>query len=281
ETTNKLDNTLLIFMSDNGYLMGSHWLNGKVKSYEPSIRIPLFIRYPAWFEPQSIIKDQFALNMDIAPTIYDAAGIDFTGPMDGRSLRSLYDGTFSRQEYYYLMPHNSGDNNTTAIRCIRDQHYKYVHYTCFTDTVEEFFDMVNDSLELTNQINNSAYQSLIAQYRIKYDSIRIAWQDIAVGPKKECYIENPFVLKEMYEETESTPDTPSIYPNLTSGSVEIFIPWPNANAVLYDEQGAVLRSWKITDSYSKTDLQNLPDGIYLLHFMHQGASFTEKLVLKK
>ena len=281
ENTNKLDNTLLIFMSDNGYLMGSHWLNGKVKAYEPSIRIPLFVRYPAWFAPQSKIKDRFALNMDIAPTVYKAAGVDFAGPMDGRSLRDLYEGTFKRQQFYYLMPHNTKDNNTPAIRCLRDQHFKYIHYTCNEDTVEEFFDMENDSLELTNQVNNSAYQSLIDLYRFKYDSIRIAWNDIAPGPAKDCYLSNPLVLKELLDAAEQNPLTPQVYPSVTNGPLEIFIPWDDADITLYDTSGTLYKSWTTSETYSAIDLQNLADGFYLICFSNGSSKIIRKVIIQQ
>lgn len=278
ENTNKLDNTLLIFMSDNGFMMGSHWLQGKTHAYEPSMRTPLFIRYPAWFPAGTNVKDQFALNTDIAPTMYDAAGVDFTGPMDGRSLRDLYDGDFTRQEYYYLMLHKD-QAGAPIKRCIRDQYYKYIHYTCNSDTVEEFFDMVNDSLELTNQINNSAYQSLIALYRMKYDSIRIAWQDTVPGTPKDCYIQNPYVLKQLYDDAEETPLSPVVYPNITNGPAEVFIPWSTAAVTLYDDHGSLVRSWMIEDTYSKIDLQTLPAGIYLVNFAQNGHSVTRKVVV--
>ncbi len=278
ENSGKLDNTLLIFLSDNGYMMGSHWLEGKTHAYEPSMRIPLFIRYPNWFAPHSNIKNQFALNMDLAATMYDAAGVDFSGPMDGRSLRALYDGTFTRQSYYYLMEHDD-QAGAPIKRSIRDQHYKYIHYTCNSDTVEEFFDMVNDSLEITNQINNSAYQAIIQVYREKYDSIRIAWQDTVEGTIKDCYIENPYVLKQLYDEAEETPLQPVVYPAITSGSAEIYIPWPDAGVMLFDEQGALIRNWKITMPYSKVDLHQLKDGMYLLQFTHGTSVVTRKVVI--
>ncbi|MEO6167851.1 MAG: sulfatase-like hydrolase/transferase [Chitinophagales bacterium] len=278
ENTNKLENTLIIFMSDNGYMMGSHWLEGKTHAYEPSMRTPLFIRYPAWFEAGSHVTKQFATNMDIAPTIYEAAGVDFEGPMDGHSLRDLYDGNFTRQELYYLMLHKSSAGAPIK-RCIRDPYYKYIHYTCNSDTVEEFFDLINDSLEITNQINNSAYQSIIEIYRAKYDSIRIAWQDTMEGTLKDCFIENPFVLKELYEEEETSPLHPVIYPNLTSGNIEIYIPWQSATITLHDNLGGFIRKWEMNETYSKVNLNGLPDGIYLLNFESGEKSVTEKVVV--
>ncbi len=70
-----LDSTILIYVSDNGYLNGSHVLQGKIFPYEESMRVPIFIRYPKWFSDSTIIKNQIALNLDVSPTLLDAAGI--------------------------------------------------------------------------------------------------------------------------------------------------------------------------------------------------------------
>ncbi len=278
ESTDKLENTLIIFMSDNGYMMGSHWLEGKTHAYEPSIRTPLFLRYPQWFAPGSTIKDQFATNMDIAPTVYEAAGINYEGSMDGKSLRTLYEGTFSRQEFYYLMYHTD-QAGAPIKRSFRDQYYKYIHYTCNADTVEEFFDMINDSLEINNLVNNSAYQSILSQYHIKYDSMRIAWQDTIPGNEKDCYIENPFVLKQLFDEAESEPLKPVVYPTITNAEVELYIPWKSAAISLYNSKGMLLSSWVTDESYSMLSLGDLPDDIYMISFRHGNQQQTEKVVV--
>ena len=70
-----IDSTLIIFMSDNGYLVGEHLLMEKRLPYEESIRIPLFMRYPSEIEAGTIVSDQLAMNLDIAPTLLDFAGI--------------------------------------------------------------------------------------------------------------------------------------------------------------------------------------------------------------
>ncbi|MBA2407710.1 MAG: sulfatase-like hydrolase/transferase, partial [Chitinophagales bacterium] len=69
-----LDSTMIIFTSDNGFLKGEHKLNGKQIAQEESIRVPLFIRFPAWFPAGSTYVDKMAANIDIAPTMLEAAG---------------------------------------------------------------------------------------------------------------------------------------------------------------------------------------------------------------
>ncbi len=87
QATGRLQNTLLIFASDNGFLHGEHRLSYKVPPYEESIRVPLFIRPPGGSAPMA--TDRFALNNDLAPTIADFAGAVTTHTVDGVSLKPL------------------------------------------------------------------------------------------------------------------------------------------------------------------------------------------------
>lgn len=277
ETAGKLDNTLLIFMSDNGFTLGSHWLNGKSVAYEPSMKVPLLIRYPNWFTAGTVVDDQIATNLDIAPTVYQLTGINYTGALDGGSLKDLYDGTFHRSSFYYLML-NEG-NGSPSKRAIRDLHYKYIHYTCFADTVEEFFDMVNDSLELTNLVNNHNYDALVQTYREKFDSIRLVFGDTDPGPVKNCYISHPFVLKEMLDAAETEQTKPLIYPTITRNNIEVFIPWKHAEATLYNSFGQIVGFWKLDDPFSKIYFNPLPAGVYYLRLNNLTASFTEELII--
>ncbi len=277
ENSGKLDNTLLIFMSDNGFTLGSHWLNGKSVAYEPSMKVPLLIRYPDWFTAGTVINDRIATNLDIAPTVYQLTGINYTQPLDGGSLKDLYDGTFNRSAFYYLML-NEG-NGSPSKRAIRDLHYKYIHYTYFTDTVEEFFDMINDSLELTNLVNNQNYDALVQTYREKFDSIRLAFGDTDPGPVKNCYISHPFVLKEMLDASEEKQTAPLIYPTVTRNNIEVYIPWNHADAVLYNSYGQAVGSWKLDDPFSKIYFNPLPAGVYYLRLNNLAATFTGELII--
>ncbi len=86
EQNGKLDNTLIIFASDNGFLFGEHglFMNKRVP-YEESLRIPLLMRYPKLIRPGSK-SEQMVLNIDIAPTLYELAGVNAPIPIHGKSL---------------------------------------------------------------------------------------------------------------------------------------------------------------------------------------------------
>lgn len=198
ESKNLLDNTFLLYTSDNGYIKGEHLLQGKGLAQDESIRLPLFIRYPKWFAPGSVISDEIAMNIDIAPTLLDLAGIPDTFGMDGLSLHQLYTNDVSRKEFFYEF----GGTGTLipAIRSVRSLQYKYTYYYCNSLT-EEFFDLVNDPQENNNVIKEASYAALIQSYREKLDSLRIAFGDYEPVPIA-CSLSHPTLEKQPGEHTE-------------------------------------------------------------------------------
>ena len=86
------DNTAVIFISDNGFFRGEHRLGDKRSAYEESLRIPLMIRYPAG-QSKPLAVDPIALNVDVAPTILELAGVPVPESMQGRSLVPLMTGS--------------------------------------------------------------------------------------------------------------------------------------------------------------------------------------------
>jgi N-acetylglucosamine-6-sulfatase len=275
ETTGKLDNTLIIFTSDNGYMEGTHWLGGKTYSFEPSMRVPLLLRYPKWFPDSSVVTNELASNMDIASTIYEAAEIPSPPATDGISLHKLFTGEEHRKSIYYFMQ-RVGKHNPTE-RAYRDLQYKYIRYSC-DSSVELFFDMVNDPLELTNQINNSAFAPLIDIYRAKFDSMQLAWFDTSAVGISECYIENPFYLREAIDEEDLDTDVPLIYPTIITNYVELYIPWKQAKVSLLNEEGKLITTSNVSDQFSRITLPDLLAGMYFLKVESSGEVFTMKLI---
>lgn len=79
------EETLVVFTSDNGYSWGEHGILGKRTPYRESVMVPLLLRWPGRIEPGTT-DDRLVANIDIAPTVMEAAGLEPTEPMDGRSL---------------------------------------------------------------------------------------------------------------------------------------------------------------------------------------------------
>ena len=86
EETGQLDNTIIVFTSDNGYFYGEHGLSVERRlAYEESIRMPLLVRYPKWIKPGAA-RDELALNIDLAPTLLELAGVTCRDPCRGVRL---------------------------------------------------------------------------------------------------------------------------------------------------------------------------------------------------
>jgi arylsulfatase A-like enzyme len=78
------DNTLTIFLSDNGMMWGEHGLHGKTAPYIDSVRIPMLLHWPGHVDAG--LDERLVANIDVAPTILDAVGVTPRSEMDGRSL---------------------------------------------------------------------------------------------------------------------------------------------------------------------------------------------------
>ncbi len=178
-----LDETLIVFISDNGYFFGEHNLVDKRAAYEESIRIPLLIRYPNWFKVSAVFPRLMALNLDIAPTLLDAAGIAAPPNMQGVSLRKLARGEAQRQSFlyeYFAVPRVAPrDTCTPNMRAIRTQNYKYITYFDTTQT-EELYDLTKDPIEMRNLIKDSTYAEVLKRLRFQLDSLRVATGDSTV-----------------------------------------------------------------------------------------------------
>ena len=147
----ELDNTLIVFSSDNGYFFGEHQLGDKRLAYEESMRVPLLMRYPKRIKPGTTI-DKMALNIDLAPTFLDLAGAHVPPTMQGRSLRPLMEGppaadgwrTSFLYEYWLDLKATIPD-----MVGVRTDDWKLVRYPG-TNDLDEMYDLKNDPHEMKN-----------------------------------------------------------------------------------------------------------------------------------
>lgn len=172
---NLLDNTLIIFTSDNGYMLGEHNVGDKRLAYEESIRVPLLARYPKWFAAGTR-RETLALNIDLAPTILEAAGVTATQNLPGISLRKLAQGEAQRQSFLYEYTADTVVAAIPAMRAIRTYDFKYIRYFDSTAT-EELYDMRNDPVEANNLINKIELAPVLRRLRFQLDSLRLATHD--------------------------------------------------------------------------------------------------------
>ncbi len=152
----QLDNTLIVFTSDEGYFYGEHGLSVERRlAYEESIRIPLFMRWPKVIKPGGRIG-QFALNIDLAPTLLEAAGIKVPAGMEGRSLLPLLRGDAGAARSWrdsFLIEYWSDKVFPRMVnmgyRAVRTDRWKLIRYTDL-EGMDEFYDLQTDPFETRN-----------------------------------------------------------------------------------------------------------------------------------
>ncbi len=152
--TGELQNTIIIYTSDNGQNWGEHRFVGKGPAWEESIRVPLLV-YDGR-NPTAQTIDEMALNIDLAPTIMELAGLPLPQPTDGESLVPLLDNEPVQWRDEFLVERYKGDGGKYfAIRTEQWSYTEYVETNGF-----ELYDLVNDPYQLNSLHNNPAFASV-------------------------------------------------------------------------------------------------------------------------
>ncbi len=157
----ELDSTLVIYMGDNGFMFGEHGLIDKRASYEESIRVPMLARCPELFSGGRVV-DRMVANLDIMPTVLDAAGLEPPAGLDGQSFLPLTQGKPGSwrdallYEYYWERNYPQ----TPTQHALRTDQYKYIRYHGIWD-IDELYDMKADPKETNNLIFSQAHAPVV------------------------------------------------------------------------------------------------------------------------
>ena len=179
------DDTVVVYTSDQGFFLGDHGWFDKRFMYEESIRMPFLVRYPPLVEPGATC-DELVLNVDLAQTLLELAGVEPTAPMQGRSLVPLLRGErpadWRTSLYYRYWMHLDGSHGVWAHRGVRTGRHKLVHYygqgldqpgTGDEPRPEELelFDLEADPFELRSLHDDPAHATVLADLRIELDRL--------------------------------------------------------------------------------------------------------------
>jgi N-acetylglucosamine-6-sulfatase len=153
----RLDNTMIIFTSDNGFLWGEHRIDGKQTPWEESIRVPFIMRYdPVTGNMEGTTNTSLIANIDIAPTIASAAGVN-PPQVDGSNILDLLNGGSWRNEF--LIEHLVGRYSPAPTYCaLRTETQMYAVYSTGD---RELYDLTSDPLELHNLASDPTYERQI------------------------------------------------------------------------------------------------------------------------
>jgi arylsulfatase A-like enzyme len=187
--------TVVVFLSDNGWHFGEHRMRAKNKPYEESIRAPLLVRYPR-LAPLPRVEERFALNIDLAPTFAELAGTAIPRPHDGQSLVRVLDGTQPAGSWRtdFL---TEGWPGSRVWATVREAQWKY---TELPQTLgdpsasfeRELYDLVADPYELENLAADPQHAERVARMAARLRALRPSWPadsdprgDGAAGPDEE------------------------------------------------------------------------------------------------
>ena len=143
--------TVIVFTSDNGFFLGEHGLAGKWFMYEESIRLPLVYydpRLPKMLRGRRV--DAMVLNIDIAPTLLELAGLTPPETMDGQSLVPWVEQRSARQRDDWFYEHRFKHPRIAQSEGVRGRRWKYVRYVEFDPPYEQLFDLQHDPYELND-----------------------------------------------------------------------------------------------------------------------------------
>ncbi|WKZ35940.1 MAG: sulfatase [Anaerolineales bacterium] len=155
---NMLDNTVIIFISDNGIHWGEHRLFSKSTIYDETNRVPFALRYPSLVPRPYIDRQHVVANIDIAPTSLDIAGIPIPKDMDGMSILKLLSGNGNWREGVLI----EGWPPRGIYSAVHTGNYVYAETL---GDISEFYDLEKDPYQLQNIVNDPQYHDIVEEHR--------------------------------------------------------------------------------------------------------------------
>lgn len=171
DESRQTEDTIVVFAGDNGFFHGEFGLTNKRYAYEPSLRIPLLVRYPRRIRAGRVITET-ALNLDLCPTLLDFAGAG-AAAAHGESWRPLLEGRAARWRTSFVYEYWKEERGTygqpmanppPTMRAIRTEQFKYIEYP-EGGGEPELYDIQADPNEWRNLAKEPARRSLAEQLK--------------------------------------------------------------------------------------------------------------------
>ncbi len=176
------DNTIIVYTADNGYMMADRGMAGKWNHYEQSLRVPLIIYDPRVDQGQEFrTEDEMVLNIDLAPTFVDFAGVETPSQYQGRSLTGYVRGeAVEGWRNDFFCEHLMEREEIPKYEGVRGERYVYARY--FEHGYEFLHDLQEDPQQIVNYVDDEGYADVLAQMRARCDELRDSYGGVYVTP---------------------------------------------------------------------------------------------------
>ena len=177
EANNLMDNTLIVYTSDQGFYLGEHGWFDKRFAYNESFKTPLLMAWKDHIRPGSV-SDEMVQNLDFAQTFLDLAGISAPEDMQGESLVPVLteSGTWKRESVYYHYYEYPAEHMVNRHYALVSKDYKLIHYYFALDEWE-LYDRKKDPQELNNVYENPYYKEVREKLHIELKELRKKYKD--------------------------------------------------------------------------------------------------------
>ena len=181
EMTGELDNTIVVYTSDQGFFLGEHGWFDKRFMYEECQRMPLLVRYPKAIKAGTV-SDALCMNVDFAPTFLDYAGVEIPSDIQGVSLRPVIENdgatpTDWREAVYYHYYEYPAEHSVKRHYGIRTKDFKLIHFYNDIDCWE-LYDETKDPMEMHNVYDDPEYSETREYMLSLIDSVQKSYGDV-------------------------------------------------------------------------------------------------------
>ncbi|MDZ7362311.1 MAG: sulfatase-like hydrolase/transferase [candidate division KSB1 bacterium] len=258
----KLDQTAIFYISDNGFFWGEHRLTGKGRIYEPSIRVAFALRYPP-LVPAGKIETRLTANIDIAPTIYQLAGLPIPKEVDGRSLLGLFQPQPAWRSELLI----EGWPAKQAFSAVHTDRYVYVENE---NDRAELYDLVKDPYQLQNSADHPANAALVKDLQGRLQKLLTAVED----EKPNDAVPSSFTLLQNHPN-----------PVRSATTIRFVIRRPEHVALqVFDLNGRLVTTlidWHMNSGEHalKLETSSLPNGVYIYRLQAGASRQQRKLVV--
>ncbi len=178
EANDLMENTIIVYTSDQGFYLGEHGWYDKRFIYDESFKTPLLVAWPGKTKAGTK-SDAMVQNLDFAQTFLDIAGVEAPADMQGESMTPLLTGNedqWTRDEVYYHYYEYPAEHMVNRHYAIVTKDYKLIHYYYAIDEWE-LIDRKKDPLELKNVYNDSAYAEIRKDLHERLEKLRVKYKD--------------------------------------------------------------------------------------------------------